>query len=214
VHEYAEISSALKILQEIVPEIIILDVEDDLRSWRLLVAGLVSAQRRVRIVLMARRMGIDEAAEAKRLGVAGVILKPFREEEHVGRLVELMNDARSVKPRRQHVRYYPEAESQSMLTMPGPLSTLYRIVNVSLGGVCLAASKSGLRDLDGAGNEAPVRLSTGGIHLGVTCRVVHRSEELMGVQFLSMTSGRPDFLEHLGSLQSRVFGPRRVRGPW
>jgi CheY-like chemotaxis protein len=214
VREYADSTSALKILTEVVPDIMILDVDDAVWSWRPLVESLSLAQHTVHVVLLARRMGIDEAAVAKRLGVAGVILKPFREEEHMGRLFGLMNEGRRAAPRRSQPRYYPEPESHSLLTLPGPLSALYRIVNISLGGVCVARPESGLRELEELPGDVAVRLSTGGVHLGVTCRVSHRSDEAIGLQFRAMSSGRLDFIEHMGSLQNRVFGPRRVRGPW
>jgi CheY-like chemotaxis protein len=214
VHEYADTASALRILNEIVPDVMILEVEDSVWSWRPVMEGLALATRSVRVVLLARRLGIDEAAEAKRLGVAGVILKPFREEEHMGRLFRLMNEARGVKPRRSVPRYYPDPESHYMLALPGQLSALYRIVNISLGGVCARRPKSGLREIEEVAGGIDVRLSAEGVHLGVACRLVHRTDEVVGLQFGAMTSGRLDFLEHMAGLQDRAFGPRRMRGPW
>jgi FixJ family two-component response regulator len=215
VREYAETSAALGILREVIPEAMVIDVEDVPWSWRPLVTELAATHRRVRIVLLARRMGIDEASEAKHLGVAGVILKPFREEEHMVRLFELLCHATGARLRRAQPRYYPESDLHSMLAMPGALSTLYRIVNISQGGACLSAAASeGLRRLEDAGEAVEARISTGGVHAGVECRVVHRDGVLTGVRFVTLTSGRSDFLEHLSGLQRRVFGSRRGRGPW
>jgi DNA-binding NarL/FixJ family response regulator len=214
VHEYSDASSALQILHQVVPDVMIIDVEDELWSWRPLVVGLTSAGHRVRVVLLARRMGIDEAAEAKHLGVAGIILKPLREEEHMRRLFELMNQVRRVTPRRVEPRFYPEPQSSSMLSLPGPLSTLYRIVNLSVGGARLAASADGLRRMEETGDDLAARLSISGLHVGVSCRVVYREDEQLGIQFRALTSGRLDFREHMGSLRSWVFGPRKVRGTW
>jgi hypothetical protein len=214
VREYQETSAALRILNEVIPEIMVVDVEDAPWSWRPLVTELASAQRKVRVVLLARRMGIDEASEAKHFGVAGVILKPFREEEHMGRLFELLCEVQGARRRRATLRYYPEPESQPMLTMPGALSTLYRVVNVSTGGACIASSKGGLRQLEDGPGEVSTRLSIGGVHLGVTCTVAYRAGELTGVRFVPTTSGRAELVGHLASLQSRIFGSKKVRGPW
>jgi DNA-binding response OmpR family regulator len=214
VREYQETSAALRILHEVIPEIMVIDVEDAAWSWRPLLTELASTQRNVRVVLLARRMGIDEASEAKHLGVAGVILKPFREEEHMGRLFELLCEVQGARRRRANLRYYLEPESQPMLTMPGALSTLYRVVNVSRGGACVASSKEGLRELEDGKGEVAARLAIGGVHVAVACNVVYRAHELTGLRFVSTTSGRAELVEHLAALQGRIFGSKKVRGPW
>jgi DNA-binding NtrC family response regulator len=51
-----------------------------------------------RVVLLTGSMTVDQTVEAADIGVAAVFIKPFKEEEHSVRILDLLNSIRGVVP--------------------------------------------------------------------------------------------------------------------
>ena len=67
------------------------------RHWRAIARAALLGPRRVPLVLLTGSFGFDDAHDALALGVASVILKPFRPSEHTLRLYDLVLKQKGVR---------------------------------------------------------------------------------------------------------------------
>ena len=84
--DFAEVISALDLTS---PSLIVMDADGMSREWRMLAAGLGGKQGAAALVLVTSRFSFDDAHDAMALKVAGVIVKPFRSDQHAARLLDL-----------------------------------------------------------------------------------------------------------------------------
>jgi hypothetical protein len=74
VREFADLGEAVARLNELSPDLVVVDADGAARQWRTLVAGLGGARGRVGVVLLAGRVSFDDAHDAQSLGIALVVI--------------------------------------------------------------------------------------------------------------------------------------------
>jgi DNA-binding NarL/FixJ family response regulator len=210
-YEFSELEGLAPRINEIDPELIVLDIDGTGRQWRAAAATLNSIPRPAPLVLLAGRFGFDDAHEALALGVASVILKPYRREEHTERLYDLVLKRRGIRPRRSEPRLVPphgqplRAEWQDAT---GRNSAPVR--DISSEGLGVAPEDA----LDKGAFVPAVEVSVRGENVGFSARVVDRARGRAGLRVIAWTQGRPRWIRLLEELHTRAFGEGRARRKW
>lgn len=214
VREYGSIEEAVARLNEFVPDILVVDADAVPRQWRTLASGL--GRGRVGLVLLAGRVSFDDAHDAQTLGVAGIIRKPFRGGEHAGRLIEAALARRGVRARRAVPRLPLDGSTDATLDIALPAGDeRLPLWNLSTVGAAVAVpspeSRSALRE----GEYFPAAgIAWGGVRLALSLRVRHVTEDVVGLQFLSVVDGARDLARALAERFARLVGPLENRSRW
>jgi DNA-binding NarL/FixJ family response regulator len=215
-HEFGDLTELVLGVNKVAPQLVVADIDGLEGKWRALAAALRGSQQRVALLLLAGRFGFDEAHEALALGVAGMILKPFRKEDHTARLSDLFLRSMGLRPRRAAPRFVPPEEAFASLRYTGPRGEeRAAVADISLGGLGVRVSGAAAEEgsAPGAGlSRAALLLAEGEVPLSL--QVVHRSEARLGLRLLRMPEGRAAFLRLVEAQHSRAFGAGGKRTRW
>jgi len=216
VREFADLGEAVARLNELSPDLIVVDADGAPRQWRTLVSGLGGARGRVGVVLLSGRVSFDDAHDAQSLGISGIIKKPYRGTEHATRIVDAALARRGLRARRSHPRCRLDGTTDAVLEVELPAGAerlaLWDISNVGAGAaVATAEARAALR----AGEYFPAAsLDWGDVHLVLSFRVAHVTGEVAGLQFISVADGAPRLAHALSDRFARAIGPRENRNRW
>jgi len=208
--EASEIAEAISAVQSTVPTLVVMDADGMAREWRILAAGM-SAQQSAAIVLIASRFNFDDVHDAQALRVAGVIVKPFKREEHTERLLDIALRRQNIRARRSAPRFAipKDARAEMRLGRAGK-TELFPLLNISEGGAKVVAEAAWQPDP----NASPSSLSWGNVNLEVSIELVHRQKDGVGVRFTKIWEGGPKVLHALEERQARALGARRKKRKW
>ena len=216
VREFADLGEAVARLNELSPDLIVVDADGAPRQWRTLVSGLGGARGRVGVVLLSGRVSFDDAHDAQSLGISGIIKKPYRGTEHATRIVDAALARRGLRARRSHPRCRLDGGTDAVLEVALPAGAerlaLWDISNVGAGAAdATAEARAALR----AGEYFPAAsLDWGDVHLVLSFRVAHVTGEVAGLQFISVADGAPRLAHALSDRFARAIGPRENRNRW
>jgi CheY-like chemotaxis protein len=216
VHEFSDLGEAVARLNELSPDLVVVDADGAGRQWRTLVAGLGGTSARVGVVLLSGRVSFDDAHDAQSLGVAGIIKKPFRGADHAARIVDAALARRGLRARRAHPRCRPDGVSDAVLEIALPEGderlVLWDISNVGAGvAVATVEARWALR----AGEYFPAAtIDWGGTHLELSLRVAHVTGDVAGLQFISVTDGARHLARTITERFARAIGPLENRNRW
>ena len=196
--ETSEISEAIAAVQSKVPTLVVMDTDGMARDWRVLAAGM-SAQQSGAIVLIASRFDFNDVHDAQALRVAGVIVKPFRREEHTERLLDIALRRRNIKARRSAPRFTMPKDAKAELRHGHAGKTeLFPLLNIAEGGAKVIAETGWQPDPD----AAPSSLSWGNAQLEISIELIHRQKDGAGIRFTKIWDGAPRLLHALEERQA------------
>jgi len=207
-YEFSELSELVLSVNQVAPQMVVVDIDGLQGKWQALATALQGGQRRVALVLLAGRLGFEEAHEALALGVAGIILKPFLKAEHTARLSELCLKARGLRPRRSEPRFTLPGDAPLFLLHSGPRGEeRYETADVSKAGLGIRLPAAGAE----AGTEPAGSLLLGALTLAeakvrLSARVVHRSAERIGLRVLKLQEGKQAWRRQVEAQHARAFG--------
>lgn len=216
VFEFSDLAEVVSNLDITAPALLVMDADGMAREWRAIAAALGAKEGAASIVLVASRVSFDDAHDAMALKVAGVIVKPFRREEHTPRLLDLALGHVNVRARRSTPRFAISAAVSAVLRLPGPESEdAYTLKNIGEGGAAI--------DVEGAGPDASldpgrfVPLATmtwGEVQVEASVDIVYRERNTVGIRFNRVFDGAPRLLRALKELEAKVFGHEGKRRKW
>jgi CheY-like chemotaxis protein len=218
VRELTNVAEVVTRLNELSPDLIVMDADGMARPWRTLAAGLGGARPRggVGLVLLASRFSFADAHDAQSLGVAGVIMKPFRREEHAVRLLDIALARRGLRPRRAAPRTaLPDGEDARLeLSLPTGDQRL-RVKNIGEGGVAVevatAAANAALVETE---RFPAATLVWGPLSLELSFDVAHAAEGTAGLRFIRVVEGWPRLARALAERFTRAVGPLERKRRW
>ncbi len=214
IREFAAAEELLPRIESLPADLLVMDADGMGRSWRL-PARAAQLRGSPPVVLLGARFGFDEAHDALALGVSAVVLKPFRREEHTGRLYDLVLKHRRIKPRRSEPRFVLDDGAPVRLDYQdrdGEGSGL--VAEANRGGISVAVA-SGREDRLPAGSFVPeATLSVGDTVAHLSAHVVHRADDRAGLRVHEWGEGRQKMLRLFEELASRAFGARRDKRKW
>jgi DNA-binding response OmpR family regulator len=216
VREFADLGEAVARLNELSPDLVVVDADGASRQWRTLVTGLGGARGRVGVVLLAGRVSFDDAHDAQSLGISGIIKKPFRGTEHAARIVDAALSRRGLRARRSHPRCRLDGTTDAVLEVELAIGAerlaLWDISNVGAGvAITTPEARAALR----AGEYFPAAtIEWGEAHLVLSFRVAHVTGDVAGLQFISVADGAPRLAHALADRFARAIGPLENRHRW
>jgi len=202
--EASQVSETPPIFQVSMPALVVMDVDGMAREWRMLAAGLSARTGGSALVLLASRFNFDDVHDAQGLHVAGVIVKPFRREEHTERLIDLALRQRQLKPKRSAPRFAVPKDTKAELRIgQAGRVELFPVTNIGEGGAKIMG-ESGWEPEQGG---PPVTLSWGSVQLEASIELVHRQRDGAGIRFARIFDGAPKLGRALDERRARAFGP-------
>ena len=216
VREFTDLGEAVARLNDLSPDLIVMDADGMARRWRALAASLGGARGGVGLVLLAGRFSFEDAHDAQALGVAGVIVKPYRPEEHAARLLDAALARRDLRPRRLAPRLpLPDGEGAFFeLSLPSGEERL-PVRNIAEGGVAVAASTPAASAALTEGEHFPsASLVWGALQLELSFDVAHATAGIAGLRFIKVLEGWPQLARTLGERLARAAGPLERKRRW
>jgi CheY-like chemotaxis protein len=213
-HDFADLAELVRDVNQVAPRLVVMDVDGLEGRWRALAGAMKGSPQRVALVLLAGRFGFEEAHEALALGVAGMILKPFRKEEHTARLVELWLKTGGLRPRRGSPRFIPPEQTAAYFRYPASSGEQRAaVIDLSLQGLGVRPPAAGERFAPGTRlGRTMLELAAGNVPLST--RVIHRSAERMGLQVQHLVEGRAALARVVEAQHARAFGAGGKRSRW
>ena len=190
------------------------DADGMSQEWRVLAAGLGGKQRAAALVLVTSRFSFDDAQDATALKVAGVIVKPFRSEQHSSRLLDLALRQAGIRTRRLFPRFtIPEsAHAELGLSWSGG-EDVFPLKNISEEGATIDLSLAHVGSLFDTGSFFPLAtLSWGDVQLEAAIDVIHSDSHSAGIRFSRIFKGAPRFLRALKERQEVPSVPTSASG--
>ena len=216
VREFADLGEVVARLNDLSPDLIVMDADGMARRWRTLAAGLGGARGRTGLVLLAGRFSFADAHDAQALGVSGVIVKPYRGEEHAARLLDAALARRDLRPRRAAPRILlPDGEGAVFeLSLPSGEERL-PVTNIGEYGVAVAATTPAASAALTEGEHFPsASLVWGALRLELSFDVVHATEGIAGLRFDRVLEGWPQLARALGERLARATSPSERKRRW
>jgi DNA-binding NarL/FixJ family response regulator len=216
VREFTDLGEVVARLNDLSPDLIVMDADGMARRWRALAAGLGGVRGGVGLVLLAGRFSFADAHDAQALGVAGVIMKPYRREEHAARLLDAALARRDLRPRRLAPRIaLPDGEGAFFeLSLPSGEERL-PVRNIAEGGVAVAASTPAASAALTEGEHFPsATLVWGALQLELSFDVAHATAGIVGLRFINVLEGWPQLVRTLGERLARAVGPLERKRRW
>lgn len=214
--EFTDLAELALGVNRIAPRLVVVDIDGLEGRWRALAAALRGSQQRPALILLAARFGFEEAHEALALGVSGMILKPFRKEDHTARLSDLFLKSLDLRPRRAAPRFIPPRDGLAYLRYVGSRGEeRAELTGLSLGGLSVRAPKTAAEEGLGRGvnlSQATLLLEEGQVPLSV--QVMHCDAERIGLRVLRLYDGRRAFLRVVAAQHARAFGAGGKRNRW
>jgi CheY-like chemotaxis protein len=216
VHESSDLAEVVSTLNLTAPALIVMDADGLAREWRMLAAGLGAKRGAAALVLLTSRCSFEDVHEAMALRVAGVIVKPFRRDEHTARLLDLALRPVDVKARRSAPRFaLPESTHAVLRWSLSESEYLLPVKNVAEGGAMVRVEADSPEAAFKPGGFIPLAtLSWGEVQLEVAFDVIHRGTDAAGIRFSRIFDGTPKLLRALEELQVRALGPRGKKRKW
>lgn len=211
--DYAELVSHLDLTS---PSLIVMDADGMSREWRALAAGLGARPRAAALVLVTSRFSFDDAHDAMALKVAGVIVKPFRGDQHTPRLLDLALRQVKIRARRASPRFAvpPGMNAVLRLSEPGAASA-FPLKNISEGGAEVDLESARAGSLPDAGTFVPsADIIWGDVQFEAAIDVVHRDEHTAGIRFSRLFDGVPKFLRALKERHDKAAGSQGIKRKW
>ena len=216
VFESSDFEVVMAHLDSTAPSLVVMDADGMSREWRALAAGLGARQGAAACVLVTSRFSFDDAHDALALRVAGVIMKPFRREEHTPRLLDLALRKMNVRARRESPRFAVPAALSAVLRLPvSDGEDVFPLKNIAEGGATIDTEAGTAGSSLAPGSFVPLAtLSWGEVKLEAELSVVHREANAGGVRFSRFFDGAPKLLRALEERHVKALGPRGRRRKW
>ncbi len=216
VREFADLGEAVTRLNELSPDLVVVDADGAGRQWRALAAGLGGAGARVGVVLLAGRVSFDDAHDAQSLGISLIIKKPFRGAEHATRIVDAALARRGMRARRAHPRCRLDGTTDAVLEIALPEGDeRLPMWDISIVGAGVAVATAEARAALRAGEYFPAAtIDWGEAHLVLSFRVSHVTGDVAGLQFISVADGAPRLAHALADRFARAIGALENRHRW
>jgi DNA-binding NarL/FixJ family response regulator len=214
--ESNEMSEVMTRLDSSAPSLIVMDADGMAREWRMLAAGLAARSDRPSFVLLTSRFSFDDAHQAMELRVAGVIVKPFRREEHTPRLLDLALRHKNLKARRSFPRFSVPEGTAAVLKAgdPGREESL-AVQNFAEGGMKVSVETNDSVSAFAPGAFVPMALfSIGPVQVEIALDVVHRHDGTVGVKIARFFDNPHKFLRVLEERQTRALGGKGRKRKW
>ena len=201
VFESASLPEVVSGLEMTAPVLVVMDADGIAREWRLVASALGAKRGAIALVLVASRFGFDDAHDALALKVAGVIVKPFRREEHTPRLLDIALRQANLKARRESPRFsLTPADAVTVESHPAR--------NIAEGGALVQTS------LEPGGFVPLATVAWGEARMETSLDVVHAGGGASGVRFSRVLSGAPKVMRMLEERRSRALGPQGKKRKW
>ena len=218
VYLFSDIQEFLPRFNLVNPDIILMDGDGAEKEWKLLAKGLSNVKKIIIFILLISAISIDSANEAIALGIAGIILKPFNPEEHIKKIMEIVHKNRSHELKRSAPRFYPDIEDRGTLSFfdsekKEPVN--FTLINISRRGALLHLINPLVKEELQPGYRIPdAELKLHSIELDVSCTVVHRYGQYIGVLFENIHTGKSQLYRYIETLDNNIFGTVRLKGKW
>jgi DNA-binding NarL/FixJ family response regulator len=216
VTELTEPSEVLTSLDVISPSLIVMDADGMAREWRTL-AGVLGTQRGpAQLVLLTSRFSFDDVHQAMALKVAGVIVKPFRKEEHMPRLLDLALRQVHLKARRSSPRFtVPETMEAVLKNVSDGNEETLPVRNLAEGGIQVGVDPGDARTVFKPGAFVPMAtVSLGNVHLEVAVDVIHRQADIAGIRLSRFFDSPQKLLRVLEERRMRALGAQGRKRKW
>jgi DNA-binding NarL/FixJ family response regulator len=196
--------------------IIVMDADGMAKEWRALAGSLHASRGAAALVLVTSRFSFDDVHEAMALGVAGVIVKPFRKEEHMARILDLALRQMNVKARRSEPRFTIPDSTRALLTWSEQGSgERLEVRNIAAGGASLTMEAAEVGAAFTPGGFIPLAvLSWGDVTLEVNLDVIHRDDDSAGVRFARIYDGEHKLHRALEERRLRALGLHGRKRKW
>jgi len=216
VFESAHLPDLISGLEMTSPILIVMDADGMAREWRLVAQALGARRTEVALVLVATRFTFDDAHDALSLKVAGVIMKPFRREDHAARLLDIALRQARLRPRRSSARVAVTADAPAALRLSLTAGEEeLSVKNIAEGGALVALDSGAAEGTLVPGEFIPLAtLSWGDARLETSVDVVHRGERAVGVRFSRAVAGEARFLREVAERRARALGHRGGKRRW
>ena len=210
--DFAEVIASLDITK---PSLVVMDADGMPREWRALAAAL-GARQGAALVLLTSRFSFDDAHDALALRVSGVIVKPFRREEHTPRLLDLALRKMNLRARRASPRFAVPATTNSVLRLPtSDGEDVFPLKNIAEGGATIDMEAGAAGSSLAHGSLVPLAtLSWGEVQLEAELSVVHRQVGAGGVRFSRFFDGAPKLFHALKERHARALGSHGRKRRW
>jgi CheY-like chemotaxis protein len=198
------------------PALVVMDADGMPREWRALAAILGARQGGASLVLVTSRFSFDDAHDAQALRVAGVIVKPFRREDHTPRLLDLALRTMNVRARRSVPRFaVPAAMNATLRFTVSDVEEVFPVKNIAEGGATIETETGGDKDSLAPGGLVPIAaLSWGEVQIEAELRIVHREGNGGGVRFSRIFDATPKLFRALKERHARALGPQVGKRKW
>jgi len=210
VFEYRHVDALLQSVDSAAPHLVLIDSDDQELEWTALVSLLKMLIDRTYVILLVSSLNADHTVEAAINGVAAIFVKPYKEEEHTERILDLMNDIRRISPKRLLPRYTPDLKAQIHLEyLPSNDGVIFPIEvrNISQKGAQLLLPYGDFaKELQPGSSGFPATLLLGALRVGVYLRVVYRQGRTVGVVFEHIGDRRKAFATLIRELSNRALG--------
>jgi len=198
------------------PSLIVMDADGMASEWRTLATGLGARARAASLVLLTSRFSFNDVHHAQALKVAGVIVKPFRKEEHAPRLLDLALRKKSLKARRVFPRFTVPENVDAVLKAGQPGSEeSFPVQNFAEGGVKVAAESDDRSSAFSPGAFVPMAtFSIGTVEIEISVDVIHRQNGMAGMKFSRFFDSPQKLLRILDERQGRALGAKGPKRKW
>ncbi len=216
VFESSDFAEVIDNLDFTAPALVVMDADGMSREWRSLAARLGAQRGAASLVLVTSRFSFDDAHDALALRVAGVIVKPFRTEEHTPRLLDLALRKMNLQARRASPRFAISAGVNAALRLSSPDGEdVFPLKNIAEGGamIDMEAGTPGSPLLPG-GVVPLAALSWGEVQFEAALVVVYRGGKAGGIRFSRFFDGGPRLLRALKERHAKVLGAPGRRQRW
>lgn len=216
VREFADLGEVVTRLNDLSPDLILMDADGMARRWRTLAAGLGGARSRPGLVLLASRFSFADAHDAQALGIAGVIMKPYRRDEHAARMLDLLLARRGLRPRRlaPRVLLTGAEDARLELALPNGEERL-PVRDIAEGGVAVAAASPAAAAALTEGERYPAAtLAWDAMRLELSFEVIHAAGGIAGLRFVQVLEGWPKLARALAERLERALGRIERKRRW
>jgi DNA-binding NarL/FixJ family response regulator len=216
VREFADPGEFVARLNDLSPDLVVMDADGMARRWRTIAAGLGGARGGPGLVLLAGRFSFADAHDAQALGVSRVIMKPYRREEHAARLLDAALARRGLRPRRSTPRVpLPGAEGAVLeLSLPTGEERL-AVRDIAEGGIAVSPATRAASDALVEGERFPgASLVWGSLRLELSFDVSHVTGGIVGLRFIRALDGWPQLARILGERLARALGSLERKRRW
>lgn len=211
--ESSSLAEVIARLDFISPSLIVMDTDGMSREWRMLAAALGPKKGAASLVLVTSRFSFDDAHDAMALKVAGVIVKPFRSDQHTARLLDLALRQMNVRARRSSPRFATPAATNAVLRLSeSGGENIFPLKNIAEGGATINTEAGSVGSSLDPGSFVPLAtLSWGEVQLEAAVDVMYRERNSAGIRFSRIFEGAPKLLRVLKERRARELGQGKGR---